>query len=41
MNWDAGKQYDDDMVNAKAALKNLANIYPGYKDQGYEVAGVV
>ncbi|MEO2089753.1 MAG: sialate O-acetylesterase [Gemmataceae bacterium] len=41
VNWYAGKQYDDDMVNAKAALKNLAKIYPGYKDQGYEVAGFV
>ena len=39
--WYAGKQYDDDMANAKAALKNLARIYPGYKGQGYEIAGFV
>lgn len=41
VNWYAGKQYDDDMANAKAALKDVAKIYPGYKDQGYEVAGFV
>ncbi len=37
--WYAGKQYDDDMANAKAALKDIAKIVPGYKDQGYEIAG--
>jgi hypothetical protein len=41
VNWYAGKQYDDDMANAKAALKDIAKIYPGYKDQGYEIAGFV
>lgn len=39
--WYAGKQYDDDMANAKAALADLAKIYPGYKGQGYEIAGFV
>ena len=39
--WYAGKQYDDDMTNAKEALKNLAKFYHGYKDQGYELAGFV
>jgi alpha-galactosidase len=39
--WYAGKQYDDDMANAKAALTNLAKIYPGYQGQGYEIAGFV
>ena len=39
--WYAGKQYDDDMANAKAALANLAKIYPDYKGQGYEIAGFV
>jgi len=39
--WYAGKQYDDDMTNAKEALENLAKFYPGYKDQGYEIAGFV
>ena len=39
--WYAGKQYDDDMTNAKEALKNLAKWYPGYKEQGYEIAGFV
>lgn len=41
VNWYAGKQYDDDMTNAKAALENLAKIYPDYKGQGYEIAGFV
>lgn len=39
--WYAGKQYDDDMANAKAALTNLAKIFPGYQGQGYEIAGFV
>ena len=39
--WYAGKQYDDDMANAKAALADLAKIYPDYKGQGYEIAGFV
>ncbi len=39
--WYAGKQYDDDTASAKQVLKNLAKYYPGYKDQGYEVAGFV
>jgi hypothetical protein len=39
--WYAGKQYDDDMANAKDALTNLAKIYPGYQGQGYEIAGFV
>jgi hypothetical protein len=41
VNWYAGKQYDDDMANAKAALEDLAKIYPDYKGQGYEIAGFV
>ncbi len=39
--WYAGKQYDDDMTNAKAALENLVTIYPDYKGQGYEITGFV
>lgn len=39
--WYAGKQYDDDMANAKAALASLDKIYPGYQGQGYEIAGFV
>jgi alpha-galactosidase len=39
--WYAGKQYDDDMANAKAALADLPRILPGYKGQGYEIAGFV
>ncbi len=39
--WYAGKQYDDDMANAKAALADLAKIYPDYQGQGYEIAGFV
>ncbi len=41
VNWYAGKQYDDDMHNAKDALNNLETIYPGYQGQGYEIAGFV
>ncbi len=39
--WYAGKQYDDDMANAKEALKSLAKWYPGDKGSGYEIAGFV
>lgn len=39
--WYAGKQYDDDVGNAKKVLENLADFYPGYQGQGYEVAGFV
>ena len=41
IDWYAGKQYDDDMTNAKAALADLAKIYPGYQGQGYEIVGFV
>jgi Carbohydrate esterase, sialic acid-specific acetylesterase len=41
INWYAGKQYDDDVGNAKKILKDLDRYYPGYKGQGYEVAGFV
>jgi len=41
VNWYAGKQYDDDVANAKTVLKNLKTYYPGYKGRGYEVAGFV
>lgn len=35
--WYAGKQYDDDIANAKKVLKAYKKYYPGAK--GYEVAG--
>jgi hypothetical protein len=35
--WYAGKQWDDDIANAKAVLADLEKYYPGGK--GYEVAG--
>ena len=35
--WYAGKQYDDDVANAKKILENLDTYYPGAK--GYEVVG--
>lgn len=41
IDWYAGKQYDDDMANAKAALADLKKIYPDYQGQGYEIAGFV
>lgn len=37
--WHAGLQYDLDLANAKAALAELAKLYPDYKGQGYEIAG--
>ncbi len=37
--WYAGKQYDDDTANAKAALADIDRTYPGAKK--YEVAGFV
>lgn len=40
-NWYAGKQYDTDTTNAKAVLANLAEHYPDYEGQGYEIAGFV
>jgi Carbohydrate esterase, sialic acid-specific acetylesterase len=39
--WYAGKQYDDDMTNAKEALKSIAKWFPGYQNAGYEIAGFV
>ncbi len=41
VNWYAGKQYDDDLANARTALEHIADIYPGYKGQGYQIAGFV
>ncbi|MEI6235633.1 MAG: sialate O-acetylesterase [Planctomycetota bacterium] len=37
VNWYAGKQYDDDVGDAKKALADLEKHYPGAK--GFEVAG--
>lgn len=37
--WHAGLQYDLDLADAKAALADLAKIYPDYKGQGYEITG--
>ena len=39
--WYAGRQYDADVAHAKVVLKNLEKYYPGYKGQGYRVAGFV
>lgn len=39
--WHAGLQYDLDLSDAKAALAEIAKIYPDYKGQGYEIAGFV
>jgi len=39
INWYAGKQYDDDIANAKRILANIGEYYPGAKN--YEVAGFV
>ncbi len=37
--WYAGKQYDDDMTNAKAILNDIGKYYPGATK--YEIAGFV
>lgn len=39
VNWYAGKQYDDDIANAKKVLAEIGKYYPGAKS--YEVAGFV
>ena len=39
--WYAGLQYDLDLANAKAALADIAKLYPDYKGQGVEIAGFV
>ena len=39
LQWYAGKQYDDDVANAKKILADLGKYYPGAKS--YEVAGIV
>jgi alpha-galactosidase len=41
VNWYAGKQYDIDVSEAKRVLSDLSEFYPGYKDQGYDIAGFV
>ncbi|MEC7585154.1 MAG: sialate O-acetylesterase [Planctomycetota bacterium] len=37
INWYAGKQYDDDIANAKKVLKDLKKYYP--RARGVEIAG--
>lgn len=37
--WYAGKQYDDDVANAKKILEDLGTYYPGATK--YEVAGII
>ena len=39
IDWYAGKQYDDDVANAKAVLADIGKYYPGAEK--YEVAGFV
>lgn len=39
INWYAGKQYDDDVANAKKVLADIGKYYPDAKS--YEVAGFV
>ncbi|MBL7134304.1 MAG: hypothetical protein ISS78_09420, partial [Phycisphaerae bacterium] len=39
--WYAGKQYDEYTASIKHVLSNFGEIYPQYKDQGYEIAGFV
>ncbi len=39
LGWYAGKQYDDDVANAKKVLADLGTYYPGATK--YEVAGII
>ncbi len=39
INWYAGKQYDDDIANARRVLANIGEYYPGATN--YEIAGFV
>ncbi|QTN34369.1 sialate O-acetylesterase [Akkermansiaceae bacterium] len=39
LQWYAGKQYDDDVANAKKILEDIGTYYPGATE--YEVAGIV
>jgi alpha-galactosidase len=39
--WYAGRQYDADTRHAQIVLQNLADYYPEYQGQGYEIAGFV
>ncbi|MDX1679272.1 MAG: sialate O-acetylesterase [Akkermansiaceae bacterium] len=39
LGWYAGKQYDDDVGNAKKILENIGEYYPGATE--YEVAGII
>ncbi|MFK7851094.1 MAG: sialate O-acetylesterase [Akkermansiaceae bacterium] len=39
LQWYAGKQYDDDVANAKMVLENLEKHYPGAKS--WELAGIL
>ena len=41
VNWYAGKQYDDFVRDTHEVLDNLSKYFPGYKNQGYEIAGFV
>lgn len=37
--WYAGYQYDRDLKNIHEVLGDLGTFYPGYKNQGFELAG--
>ncbi len=39
VNWYAGKQYDDFVKAIHDVLNNFNTLFPGYKNQGYEIAG--
>lgn len=36
-----GREYDNMIEGVHKTLKNIATILPGYKGQGYEIAGFV
>lgn len=41
INWYAGKQYDDDVANAKRVLENLAEFVPEFNGRDIQVCGFV
>ena len=41
INWYAGKQYDDFVKATDEVLEDFDELFPQYKDQGYQIAGFV
>lgn len=41
VDWYAGKQYDDFVLETKKVLDNFTTLFPDYAGQGFEIAGFV